>query len=150
MWGDMKEIKERWPQFFATRAEGGIEYYCGPGWYPMIYSAFEAIERQFGKDASFKAVQIKEKFGNLRIYYRSGEEGIDQIIEQCCRFANTACEFCGTTLGVECKSWANWVKTLCQECGPRYRDGWRPWANETCDGCGQDIGCSCKDFKGGE
>ena len=129
MWGEMKDIKEKWPQYFATRAEGGIGFECGPGWHQTIRELLAFIEVHL-PEADFKIVQIKEKFGYLTIYTQYYDEQIDKLVRRACHNASEICEFCGATEGVERKSWANWVKTLCQECGPKYRDGWRPWVEE--------------------
>ena len=65
-----------------------------------------------------KFVQIKEKFGGLRMYYDTESEDDDfrKKINDCIYNAEsesyTICEICGETGKVRK---GNWIKTLCDE-----------------------------------
>ena len=139
MWGDLKDIKEKFPEYFATRAEGGIDFRCGPGWFILV-ELFLHFCKSLG--LQFKIIQLKEKFGTLTIYAgfpeNAQQKDVDlthKLIKCIGGLSNETCEFCGDMMNhdgciVECKSWGNWRKSLCQVCGPKYKDGWRPWADD--------------------
>lgn len=40
-------------------------------------------------------VQVKEKFGSLRVYYDGGDATVDRMIESAALMAETTCEVCG-------------------------------------------------------
>ena len=78
--------------------------------------------------------QIKEKFGELRVYYRRNkdiaaekyltDEEIDNLILDATSLSITTCEKCGSDnaastkyIGKEC-----WLKTLCTTCHDKYSE----------------------------
>lgn len=69
---------------------------------------------------SYKFVQIKEKFGSLRLYCDTTPD-IISIIETA---SHTMCEECGSTREIGITS-SGWIKTLCKECGKSHKD-WKP------------------------
>jgi len=69
-------------------------------------------------DPDIKIVQIKEKFGLLRVYFDtlSGRYNeLEAIIDKYEALSGQTCESCGTTENVT-REGAYWVKTLCKEC----------------------------------
>jgi hypothetical protein len=138
MWGDLKEIEDKFPEYFATRAEGGIEFMCGPGWHTLVEMFLHFCK---GVGLRFKIVQLKEKFGTLTIYVKFPEaiqqrsiDLVQTLIKSLGGLSQEVCEFCGDMEEdgaiIECKSWGGWRKSLCQKCGSKYKSGWRPWADE--------------------
>lgn len=66
---------------------------------------------------------IKEKFGDLRVYYQCNDPNakqIDQIIRQTCQLASKTCEKCSSMENVACRDLTNnegeWIQTLCLKC----------------------------------
>lgn len=59
------------------------------------------------------AVQIKEKFGGLRIYMAGNIEGMFDIIDKAERKSYKICEFCGAPGKTRDGSW---IFTLCDKC----------------------------------
>lgn len=93
---------------------------CQSGWFDLIwqYSAhLEKIARLIAPDVERpEVIQVKEKFGGLRIYshhvpiiYSSARELLNVLEEQ----SYTTCEFCGSN-GKPRKT--GWVKTMCEQC----------------------------------
>jgi hypothetical protein len=93
----------------------------GPGWHPIL----DELDHQFvmitGMDTSehmkVKVLQIKEKFGQLRIYcdFRAFDEGKRKLLAKAVADAEdksaTICEVCGQP-GTQA---GKWVKTFCAE-----------------------------------
>lgn len=79
------------------------------GWQPIVKKACEELDRM-----GYVILQVKEKFGGLRIYYACPEhlnwEGGDAIVTEAERKCWETCEICG-----EPGKTRNlpWIKTLC-------------------------------------
>lgn len=90
----------------------GIE--CGPGWYPLIEDALQALVKT---GLQIEITQIKEKFGQLRLYYDlaahqdSDVEKVQQIIRAAERKSVVTCEVCGEP--GEHTGDGGWYVTLC-------------------------------------
>ena len=62
-----------------------------------------------------KIAQVKEKFGNLRIYCDGEDEYIRGVISMGEALSRSICENCGTNENVS-KNKNGWVTTLCKSC----------------------------------
>jgi hypothetical protein len=99
-------VADRYPTALAN-----VECYaiCGPGWLPAIIPVLEICEAQ-----GVRVVQIKEKFGGLRIY---ANDAGNQAVRDAIREAETAC----------------WK--ICEECGEPGTRRAGGWVRTLCDGC---------------
>lgn len=96
-------------------------YECNDGWYNILFEASEKLEKiiiQLKEDNPLeehlpKAVQVKEKFGTLRIYLSNETEEMSEIVEEAERISAETCEQCGK-LGKSNKY--GWIETLCDGC----------------------------------
>ena len=62
-------------------------------WVPIVE---EMVRKLYAIDPAIEFLQIKEKFGQLRVYYRgSGNERVDEIIRQAEHECSYTCEVCG-------------------------------------------------------
>lgn len=93
------------PMFF------GIE--CGDGWYYILDDLFTKIEHA-DLPEWFCLIQVKEKFGALRVYTSTSTEEIDNLIDAYEELSTRVCESCGGPAMVE--SVGGWYATLCNEC----------------------------------
>ena len=99
--------------------------HVGPGWRPILEALDEQIEGILGKSEAksfLRVLQVKEKFGGLRFYFKT--EGVspedNRRIQDAVFFAEKMsfkmCEECGG-LDIEVRHQKNqkfgWVKTLC-------------------------------------
>ena len=87
-------IKEKFPGLLAEHY-GGI---CtGPGCWPLIESTLDSIQkRKLAENLKTEVVQIKEKFGLLRIYCRNSDEHIDTVLVHNAEVRSSRiCEACG-------------------------------------------------------
>jgi hypothetical protein len=104
------------------------------GWRELIDDAFEAVEEVLSQHSggNFWIVQVKEKFGALRIYFR--EEGmppevsarLQEIMINVEARSRAICEICGAPARLGLKRSTYSVR--CKACAP---DGWEPV--EGCD-----------------
>lgn len=84
----------------------------GPGWRPLVRAAVQIITREGGV-----IMQVKEKFGGLRIYFHSRDTtpgvNLNDVADAAELLAWGLCEECGEagTLRVD----LSWLKTLCNE-----------------------------------
>jgi hypothetical protein len=88
---------------------------CGEGWNDLIDVTLELIEREanLNKAPIVEYHQIKEKFGELRIYYAGGSERTDAYVEFAQRMSRNICEECGCPATL--KSRRGWITTRCEE-----------------------------------
>lgn len=100
-------IQEQYPHMFVPRFWGMD---IGDGWMPIVE---EAIVRIAALPDPPQIVQVKEKFGLLRIYTSCVHAEADRIIREAEAKCAETCEYCG--LPGEARS-DGWIKTLCSAC----------------------------------
>ena len=96
---------------------------CSKGWYGIIYDAINGLSKvkEDNPDCSISIAQVKEKFGQLRIYIdtegcsKECRKKLYSVISEAENKANRTCERCGSTENVETKG-PGWVSTLCRKC----------------------------------
>lgn len=100
-----KSIKESLMAF-------GLE--CQDGWYKLIYKLCEDLEK-LNQPAEFEIIQIKEKFGSLRVYAHNAALGSEDLIIEAELASLTICEYCGKPDSCE-RNIRSWLITLCDGC----------------------------------
>jgi len=97
----------------------GVEY-VGDGWYKIINDCLAQLLVVLIPTKA-EVVQIKEKFGTLRIYVEwNGDSGktpydiVNKVITEAENKSAITCEECGQPGTID-KSFP-WVKTLCDKC----------------------------------
>ena len=85
-------------------------FYVGKGWRPVVE---KALEQMVAAGWDKELLQVKEKFGGLRIYVGHASDKIYEIIANATAACSKLCENCGEpgTLGG-----THWVVTLCDKC----------------------------------
>lgn len=106
-----KDLKDRFPIVFETYLEGR-EIGVDVGWHPIVERLVADLAQMNGH-----VVQIKEKFGELRVYLAEFNPVWEARVEQAVLEASTTCEVCGVqgeqvTLGN--RPGSCWIKTLCE------------------------------------
>jgi hypothetical protein len=125
-----------------------IGHEVGAGWYDIVHTALTKInfeveeakrkrpilanicrwvrtklelvkeEDDEGQPESLKIVQIKEKFGGLRIYYTGWwNPAVEQAIKEAEEQAYKTCEVCGGKPATQTSG--GWIKTKCDRCAGR-------------------------------
>lgn len=90
----------------------------GDGWFGLIKNLCFNIQEIIDEDdllKDFYFIQIKEKFGLLRIHFKGGNKEISQLISILSVASGYVCENCGTTLNDVCTK-GSYLKTLCKPC----------------------------------
>lgn len=93
----------------------GVE--CGDGWHNLLDTLCHDIQSYINSEhvQQVTFIQVKEKFGELRIYYTLIDKHIDDLIKEVAKKSKVTCEYCGAP-GVHQKTSSGWVKTLCPRC----------------------------------
>ena len=81
----------------------------GSGWASLINTVFDTLENIIG---NVKIIQVKEKFGGLRIYTDVLNEELDTVIQKVGYDSFTICEECGALGKLR---GGGWYRTLCDE-----------------------------------
>jgi hypothetical protein len=126
--GEFEQINQAWNDIRAKYplfTGRNIGTQTAPGWWPILEEAFIALTEQAAKlppGKSVNIVQIKEKFGGLRIYldivgtevgddFESFYSPMLDIVRAASAKAIHTCEFCGNPGKQE--SIFGWIKTVC-------------------------------------
>lgn len=95
---------------------------CDLGWYPLLTELFDKMEEVVKKSPEiykdFQVQQVKEKWGELRIYCSWYRSEIEALIDECNDKCAVTCEICGKEGSM--KERYHWYKTLCQECYDKW------------------------------
>ena len=118
-----ERLCQKYPLIFQGRTDGDPRRtlmcygFChGDGWFNIIENLSAKIQtycdekKSQGEDFQVVAVQVKEKFGGLRIYTDYGNVELDKVIHDVGIESVTTCEQCGIAGKIRGDSW---YKTLC-------------------------------------
>ncbi|MCF5700475.1 MbcA/ParS/Xre antitoxin family protein [Pseudomonas syringae] len=95
---------------FSEDAIFGFE--CNDGWADVIEATLSLVQQRARVSAlDVKVTQVKEKFGQLRIYHRGGNESIGAAFEIAELVSGCVCEICGMPGGLI--SIDGWSQTRC-------------------------------------
>jgi hypothetical protein len=83
---------------------------CLDGWYQLIDGACKELNA-LGEDCRF--IQIKEKFGTLRLYLDSATIRAWNIVSKYEKLSEHMCEVCGQDGKIR---GGGWLKCLCEDC----------------------------------
>lgn len=90
------------------------------GWEEFTRKVLADIDKHQTPD--FRIVQIKEKYGHLRIYAQDYTDEIDDIIDRADYDSSRVCAHCGAT--AEYTRTVGWILPLCRSCVDADRE-WR-------------------------
>lgn len=94
----------------------GIE--CGDGWREILKPIFDYVSeynKEHADDSQLEFMQIKEKFGGLRVYMNFYTEELRELIEKAEMASYETCEMCGSTENVGTII-NGWITTCCEDC----------------------------------
>lgn len=123
--GKLDALPVRFPRVFRDYPAPGFEH--GEGWADLLAVLFERLTTILNADpqAKFEARQIKEKFSEMRFYWRLHESSRDETFEEireavdaACEKSAGVCERCGRQ-GVRVDT-GGWLKTRCVDCDERW------------------------------
>lgn len=94
----------------------GIE--CGKGWKHLYEPVIKAVNKwnEEHKDEEFpmEIMQIKEKYGTLRIYLNFYTDEINDMIDKAEEESYHTCEICGKRIDGPID--IGWIYPMCEEC----------------------------------
>jgi hypothetical protein len=117
-----QKLVEHWSTWFnvngdirCTAMPRGFEH--DDGWFDILWRLFAdlhplaaEVEKQTG--LPFEVLQVKEKFGGLRVHVNDKNDAIRQRIEIAQHESLHTCEICGQPGRLHDDSW---IKTVCDE-----------------------------------
>ena len=126
---------------------------CSSGWFELIYELCQRITNRYAEDGipaneiDLEILQIKEKFGTLRFYYKfkgvsGGLQAIDFLGAASLRFEPQNCEDNEAKKKLRhdiselVRGYEKWSAHICEYCGERgvFRMD-MPWKKTLCDDC---------------
>jgi len=89
-----------------------------PGWNSIIYDMSIKLEALImalpeSERESYRAVQVKEKYGTLRCYMSAETDEMQAVIDEAEEKSAVTCEYCGKAGTLRTKGWHF---TLCDKC----------------------------------
>lgn len=99
---------------------------CGSGWYDIIDELLDKLKKI---DPDIVILQIKEKFGILRVYVRTSKiPEVDKAINMAQNRSESTCERCGKH-GIT-RQVGDWTRTLCTACTRLVIEGNQYWTED--------------------
>ena len=86
---------------------------CGDGWFEVLDRLFRKLVSFEGSE-DFEVLQVKEKFGGLRVYGMGFTDEAYDLIEEAEFESEETCEVCGNP--GEVRNRGSWLLTRCDEC----------------------------------
>jgi|WetSurSiteA1Bulk_404760.scaffolds.fasta_scaffold02200_11 hypothetical protein len=86
----------------------GFGMECGDGWFNILDKLFEKLNNH-----DIELMQVKEKFGGLRIYINGGTDEVYDLIDKAEQESFTICEKCGKPGKNQEINY--WLYTVCEE-----------------------------------
>ena len=99
--------KMKYSHLFSDPKPGQLA--VGDGWLPTLYDFLDKCDKHSKK---IQIAQIKEKFGQARIYADNTDEYLGNLIKETVHKLNNTCEVCGNPGQL---SYKNWIRTVCKE-----------------------------------
>jgi len=89
-----------------------IYFECDDGWFRILDNLFNEISPYTTEDNEFIVLQVKEKYGQLRVYVSPYIQEVEDIIDVYEKISLGTCEACGIEGKLVGK---NHFKVLCKE-----------------------------------
>ncbi len=104
-----EHLLEKYKNILALGHNSGFN--CWSGWYSIINDMLATMDHSMSVPFDLKVVQIKEKFGTLRVYIAPRDPYTQGIIDMAETISKHICERCGEP--GEMRTGIGWHKTLC-------------------------------------
>lgn len=116
--------KTRYTKQYANYAYPKYGIGCDDGWFKLLddfLTEFESCCLEINTQPLI--LQIKEKFGTLRVYFtytdiEEIDDRLDEIVEKYTNRSMHTCEFCG--IFGEISNVRNYLKCVCGQCKEKY------------------------------
>ncbi len=112
---DWRPFRVEFPILFG--AENFVSLWVGMGWTELLWTVCVRLERIARARLAeghgpMRIVQVKEKYGSLRIFLQAGTDEAENLIDEAETKSETICEACGAQ-GSNHTLRSGWSKTLC-------------------------------------
>jgi len=127
------KLIKKYPELFRDKDKPETEslmcFGCehADGWYKLLDTLCAGIAQhirnghyQAPPDQPYRFVQIKEKFGGLRVYDWGHDERIAGLIWMAESMSYQTCELCGERGDLCVASSGYWLRTLCPACAEKH------------------------------
>jgi len=120
------QLVRKYPELFVGRNKPLTESLmafgceCGDGWFVLLDQMCACIAQHVATsppERSYQFVQIKEKYGGLRVYDLGHDDTIFGIISLAEAMSYRICELCGQAAHLTAAGF--WVRTLCPACAEK-------------------------------
>lgn len=119
------EYQEEFGEFPPQITSYGIQ--CGKGWYKLVKQAADILsdhhlredteQEEDNRNEAPKMIQVKEKFGRLRIYTTGSDLTPFNQLQMIENLSEDVCEYCGQTRGVQQVPLDGIrLKSVCRDC----------------------------------
>lgn len=113
----VKRFPELFREYGSTPQQSAMAFGCaiGDGWHDlfvMLCEDLDEVRKEDLKDLRF--VQVKEKFGRLRVYLSPNNEATNELTNEYEIASGFICERCGNAGRIEIRE--AWLKCLCRSC----------------------------------
>ncbi len=94
------------------RAEESFTFECMNGWFHLVMATLQLLERYAELERlKVEVVEVKEKFGLLRIHHRGGDKVVDQLLDISELVSGYVCEVCGAQGSLS--EYQGWLRARC-------------------------------------
>lgn len=109
-----KRICDTYPGLFRVGPNGTFGFECRAGWLGLIETLCQMVAQAKGTERAeeMRFVQIKEKFGALRVYYVGGNTVISAYVSFAEAMSQKMCEVCGSP--AQMVSTGGWMRARCE------------------------------------
>jgi hypothetical protein len=130
-------LVEAYPRIFSERSKSPMEscmgrgFECGNGWFPIIDALCNNIQTHIDDHNKYRSdeaaidqmvfLQVKEKFGGLRIYASGGDAYCHGLISMTETLSYRFCEICGKAGYLEVGHTSGWIQSVCIECAKKSK-----------------------------
>lgn len=101
---------QKWAESIDPSYHSHRQGMVGPGWLPLLVDCMAEL-KSIGWDGGI--LQIKEKFGVLRLYISGTTPSISEVVNRYEERSRTVCEECGDA--GEMRNTGGWLSTLCEK-----------------------------------
>jgi hypothetical protein len=114
------KLVNEYPEFFKGIGKSPQEsclafgFECDDGWYFIIETCCSLIKHHYKnkKEIDFEFLQVKEKFGTLRLYHQGGDDFVSGVVDMAEALSSSVCEVTGNPGKLHVRN--TWYKTLCE------------------------------------
>jgi len=111
---DWRPFRNEFRNLFGAGAI--VSHWVGEGWFEILWSLCASLEKLAQTEITegrppLRLVQVKEKYGSLRVYVDGGSDEAMELIDAAETASETICEVCGKPGNIQCIR--GWDKCLC-------------------------------------